>query len=63
MASKRVVVRSNKHNSGGATIATIEEGTKRNGKTKNGDDKSEKTKAEKVAATVAKLAKMKCYNY
>jgi hypothetical protein len=60
MTSRRVVVRNNKDNLGGATFTTIEEGSKRTDKDSKG--KSEKTKAEKEAAAAAKLAKMKCFN-
>jgi hypothetical protein len=62
MASRRVVVRNNKDNLGGATFATIEEGNKRTDKAGPGKGKSEKTKAEKEAAAAARLAKMKCFN-
>jgi hypothetical protein len=60
MASRWVVVRNSKDTQGGATFATIEEGSKCTDKDGNG--KSEKTKAEKEAATAARLAKMKCFN-
>jgi len=56
MASQRVVVRNTKDNTGGATFATIEEGTKRNGKS------NQNTKGKKEATAAAKLAKRKCYN-
>jgi hypothetical protein len=59
MASRRVVVRNNKDTQGGATFATIEEGSKC---TDKDGKKSDKTKAEKEAAAAARLAKMKCFN-
>jgi len=59
LASRRVVVRSAKEGTFGATFALIDESVKQNGKapTKNGG--SGKMKEEKLAA---RLAKMKCFN-
>jgi len=60
LASRRVVVRAGKENSGGATFATVEEGSaKKSNRNKQDGAVSEKTKAQKAAE---KLAKMKCFN-
>jgi hypothetical protein len=59
LASHRVVVRTGKENSGGATFATVEEGSpKKNNRNKQDGPDKEKTKAQKAAE---KLAKMKCF--
>jgi hypothetical protein len=60
LASHRVVVRAGKENSGGATFATVEEGSpKKSNRNKQDGTVNEKTKVQKAAE---KLAKMKCFN-
>jgi hypothetical protein len=59
LASHRVMVRSQKEGTGGATFALIDEGTKKDGKNPTKHGGKELTKEEKLAK---RLARMKCFN-